>query len=241
MRAEGDIEMTEENWTGWALIAAPLEKSQIKQRQQKNTVIRYISRDSVIYRLNQVCPGEWSFKVEMISTPATGGWVAKGSLTIRGVTREDFGVPDNADYFDPPKAAASDALKRCASQFGFALELYGDEPQAPSQGATPEKPASASQNAPQSDLEKHFGPRQSDDLIDLLETTIRGNLIGQSIARIKKYSQAHSGTRNEFHWNNRYKHYFGDVKLHELDITVADFVNTMATPSSDPQVEEPAA
>jgi len=129
----------------WTRIAAPLVKGQIKTRQVFNkksntaTNIRYISRDSVIYRLNQVCPGDWHFEVEMISTPGTGGsWVAKGRLTICGVVREDFGVPENADMFDPPKAAASDALKRCASQFGFALELYGDEPEAP--GEIPSAP-----------------------------------------------------------------------------------------------------
>ena len=118
----------------WEAIAAPLDPKQIKTRKQGSASLRYISRDAVIYRLNQVCPSEWEFRAEMISTPEHGGWVCKGTLTIRGVTREDFGVPDNADYFDPPKAAASDALKRCASQFGFALELYGEEPQAPGAG-----------------------------------------------------------------------------------------------------------
>lgn len=153
--------MTEETWAGWAAIAAPLDPKQIKVRKQGNANIRYISREDVIYRLNQVCPGEWNFRTEPITTPqgAAGQWVVKGILTIRGVTREDFGMPANDEHFDPPKAAVSDALKRCASQFGFALELYGDEPQAPALGDEPVKPASAPQDAPQSELDKHLGPR----------------------------------------------------------------------------------
>jgi hypothetical protein len=139
----------------WERIAAPLDKKQIKTRWQKgrdgNKIpIRYISRADVIYRLNQVCPGDWNFRVDMISTPLNGGgWVAKGSLTICGVTREDFGVPEQSEYFDPPKAAASDALKRCASQFGFAIELYADEPEAPADPKGDEGKPPASPNAPE--------------------------------------------------------------------------------------------
>lgn len=117
--------MTDNYDNVWAAIAAPLDPRQIKTR--KHDGVKYISRADVINRLNNVCPDDWHFQVQMISKPDTGGWVAKGTLTILGVTREDFGMPNNADHFDPPKAAASDALKRCASQFGFAIELYGDD------------------------------------------------------------------------------------------------------------------
>jgi hypothetical protein len=108
----------------WQQIAAPLNPKQVKSRKQGNQTIYYISREDVINRLNAVCPGEWTFEIEIQSV---NPWVVKGRLTIRGVTREDLGVPPNEQHFDPPKAAASDALKRCASQFGFAIELYGED------------------------------------------------------------------------------------------------------------------
>lgn len=135
----------------WTKIAAPLDPKQIKTRKVVDkksgnvTHLRYISRVDVINRLNSVVPGDWQFQVEMISTSAEAGWVCKGSLTIMGVTREDFGMPEHESAFDPPKAAASDALKRCASQFGFASELYGEdyegEREPGSNGASPESPS----------------------------------------------------------------------------------------------------
>lgn len=128
----------------WEAIAAPLDPRQIKTRVQGKTTIRYISREDVIYRLNQVCPGEWEFRTELVATPSTGNmWVVKGILTIRGVTHEDYGIPNNDEHFDPPKAAVSDALKRCASQFGFALELYGDEPAVSGNAPKPTKKTGA--------------------------------------------------------------------------------------------------
>lgn len=54
-------------------------------------------------------------------------WAVRGTLSIGDVIREDVGYPqdnnkkDTADWL---KDAVSDALKRCAVQFGVGRELY---------------------------------------------------------------------------------------------------------------------
>jgi hypothetical protein len=106
----------------WQQIAAPLHPRQIKTR--KHDGARYISRIDVINRLNATCPDQWHFETEVISV---NPWVVKGRLTVAGVVREDLGMSPNEKTPQAAKAAASDALKRCASQFGFALELFGDD------------------------------------------------------------------------------------------------------------------
>lgn len=121
-----------------AAIAAPLDPASIQTKtttytdkktgEVKSFKTRYIDRTTVEERLNEVCPGEWHFQVTPIVTPngQDGQWVVKGTLTICGVVREDFGMNDNEGAYDPPKAAVSDALKRCASLFGLGRELYHD-------------------------------------------------------------------------------------------------------------------
>lgn len=123
--------------TIWDLIAAPLDPKDIKTKtvrykdkktqEWKEFSTRYIDRTTVETLLNTVAPGLWHFQCEVISRPeygTDGEWVVKGVLTIDGVTREDFGMNDNVEDFDPPKAAVSDAFKRCASLFGLGRELY---------------------------------------------------------------------------------------------------------------------
>lgn len=112
----------------WDAIAAPLDPRDIKTREIKGVIIRYIDRTTVEERLNSVCPGDWHMMVTPILVPNdfTGKWVVKVSLTICGVTREEFGMNDNETAFDPPKAAVSDGFKRCASLYGLGRELYHD-------------------------------------------------------------------------------------------------------------------
>ena len=94
-------------------------------RTAGDTLLRTVDARTIIERLNRVCPGAWSFEVEPVC-PGSGGagaWVVRGRLTIAGMAQEDFGV-SYPDAIDPPKAAVSDALKRCAVHFGIGLELY---------------------------------------------------------------------------------------------------------------------
>jgi len=134
--------------TVWELLAAPLPPETIRQRDDKGTPIRYIDARTVIERLNEVCPGEWHFETDLLHVPSGekgDKWVFKGRLTVCGVTQEDVGMNDNEQYFDPPKSAVSDALKRCAVHFGIGIELY---PGGGREGYSKPKPAQKPQNAP---------------------------------------------------------------------------------------------
>lgn len=55
--------------------------------------------------------------------PGTSVATVKGRLTVLGVTREDIGEAGEGNL-GTLKAASSDALKRCAVQFGIGRYLY---------------------------------------------------------------------------------------------------------------------
>lgn len=130
-------------------ISAPIHPSEIKTRKQGTATIRYITARTVMNRLDEVALGLWEFRVTPVQVPTGnsgpdgkkqgGQYVMRGSLTICGITREDLGMNDNMENFDPAKAAASDALKRCAVQFGFGRELYGEEAPRPAKHWTETK------------------------------------------------------------------------------------------------------
>ncbi len=139
----------------FAALAAPLDPQSVKTLEKKDkksgrvTAIRYIDARTVIDRLNSICPGQWTFETELLAMPQGDGgkWVFKGRLTVCGAWQEDVGMNDNEDYYDPPKAAVSDALKRCAVHFGIGAELYGDAPKNAKQGAS--KPPQGNGNGDQ--------------------------------------------------------------------------------------------
>lgn len=129
----------------WAKLAEPFPESEIKQRPgsatwhhrdecQKNRCretkdpakhiqFAYVDARAVMQRLDDVLtPSGWDYTSSVIP----GSDVVHGVLTIGGVVREDYGYP-NSDHDDEPiKAAASDALKRCAVMFGIGRHLYSD-------------------------------------------------------------------------------------------------------------------
>lgn len=88
----------------------------------KVQAVAYIDARTVADRLDDVVgPGAWSFTYD----PLVLGkdiMVAKGALTIYGVTKEDVGEASN---FDPSKGCVSDALKRAAVLWGIGRYLYG--------------------------------------------------------------------------------------------------------------------
>jgi phage recombination protein Bet len=66
------------------------------------------------------------------------------------------------------------------------------------------------------------------DISDLLDLKMR-DCTGQPMARIKAYSKANSDAKNAVHWDQRYKFHFKGLLAHQLDITVREFIETMAT------------
>jgi hypothetical protein len=91
---------------------------------------------AVITRLNEAFDHEWTFEVTSHEIQENEA-VVVGRLTAGGVTKMHFGgssITLDRDgrvvsIADDLKAAASDALKKCASLLGVALEMYGGAPE----------------------------------------------------------------------------------------------------------------
>ena len=125
-------------------LTRPFDAGQIKQREGRGgKMLDYIETHAVIARLNEAFDGAWSFKVADYKSMESE-IIVQGRLTAGGHTKEQFGsstVARNRETGKPIsigddlKAAASDALKKCATLFGVALELYGRAPAATPQNA----------------------------------------------------------------------------------------------------------
>lgn len=123
------------------LLETPFSSDLIKQRSGNfGKTLDYIEGHTVIQRLNDAFDGNWSF--EIISHDVLEDEVmVQGKLIADGVVKTQFGsssitraketgaiISMAADL----KAAATDALKKCATLLGVGLYLYG------SQSGTPE-------------------------------------------------------------------------------------------------------
>ncbi|MCC6651683.1 MAG: hypothetical protein IT348_11095 [Candidatus Eisenbacteria bacterium] len=115
------------------LLTRPFRADQIKQRKgHHGQALKYIDVAAVIERLNEAFEHEWSFEV-LQHEIQQGEVIVLGKLTAGVVVKTAFGgsdittdkVGDVLSVADDLKAASSDALKKCASMLGVALELYG--------------------------------------------------------------------------------------------------------------------
>ncbi len=115
------------------VLVRPFRAEQIKQRKgHHGQTLSYVDVAAVIERLNEAFDHQWSF--EIVSHEIQQGEViVLGKLTAGGITKCAFGgsnitvdkVGDVLSLADDLKAAGSDALKKAASMFGIALDLYG--------------------------------------------------------------------------------------------------------------------
>lgn len=129
--------MSEQGGIDWATIgaalAAPFAPDLVDWRVQGKTgagkrvqLVPYVSARDVMERLDSaVGPGGWSFELEPLAVVDGELRVARGRLTIYGVSRDDIGTASN---FEASKGCASDALKRAAVSFGVGRYLYNLPP-----------------------------------------------------------------------------------------------------------------
>jgi hypothetical protein len=114
------------------ILTRPFPLAEVKQRKNEaGKTFDYVEAHSVISRLNEAFQGAWSFRVvqhQMVEHEV----IVLGELSGDGLVKQQFGSavfrpegPDAMTVGDTFKAAASDALKKCATEFGVALELYG--------------------------------------------------------------------------------------------------------------------
>ena len=122
-------------------LGEPFPRNAIKSREGAGRKrFDYIEAHTCIHRLNTVA-GAWDFRIVNVEWRADL-LIVQGELTIPGLgTRTGFGVQKVAPNAgeDLVKGASSDALKKAATLFGVALELYGPDYEA---GESPVRPLS---------------------------------------------------------------------------------------------------
>lgn len=119
------------------MLAADLPADAVRTRSQGGSTISYVDGWWVVSRLNEVFgPVGWTFTVGDPVLRDVDGKVCvyvRGTLAAEGAVRSDLGAAVTAsrtitaDALETAiKAAATDALKRCARTFGpsFGLALY---------------------------------------------------------------------------------------------------------------------
>lgn len=165
--------MSAERLSVWDVLAEPFPPEAVKERQgpkqhdgmcekrygqcaKPHKMLSYVDARDVEARLDDaVTPAGWDF----MATIAQGN-VVHGTLVLfigdRAVTRQDYGYPNGDDDAEPLKSAVSDAIKRCAVQFGVGRHLYTDNKvtRRPARQDTPQ-PA---QNAPQRPAPRAVAP-----------------------------------------------------------------------------------
>jgi hypothetical protein len=119
-----------------ALLERPFEPAQIRQRKGRNGMLDYVEGHTVIARLNEAMDGAWSFEITHHEIREDEVLVI-GRLAADGITKMAFGTSQVTrekgggqvvSLGDDLKAAATDALKKCATFLGVGLHLYADKP-----------------------------------------------------------------------------------------------------------------
>lgn len=123
--------MTQRLFDAQAALAAPFKEGEEQYRvgptwtqgnERFTRPLAYIDARAVFGRLDEVVgPDGWESSLERL---APG--VYRCRLTVLGVSREDIGMA-GASESEAEKAAASDAIKRAAVQFGIGRYLYARE------------------------------------------------------------------------------------------------------------------
>jgi predicted nucleic acid-binding Zn finger protein len=110
-------------------LQQPLPVSLVKQREGwydkksgEQVMVDYIEWHSVVKLLNAAVGYNWTWQVISITT-GEAGTLCHGRITVDGyITRDGIGCGDSSEK--GVKGAEHDALKRAATKFGIALELY---------------------------------------------------------------------------------------------------------------------
>jgi len=132
------------------LLTRPFPREAIRQRKGANgNYINYVEAHTVIRRLIEATGNDFSFRVLGIDIQ-DGLVMATVELELAGSKRQHVGTQrmNGGNDDDCVKAAISDAIKKCATLFGVALELYGTDYQ-PAPAPAPRPAQTAPQNAPQ--------------------------------------------------------------------------------------------
>lgn len=120
------------------ILERHFEPEQIKQREgHLGKMLDYIEGHAVIQRLNDAFESSWSFSIQEHSIlEETGEILVLGQLSVGSIVKTQFGsskITRNhqsnkmVSLASDLKAAATDALKKCATLLGVGLHLYNKE------------------------------------------------------------------------------------------------------------------
>src|SRR5262245_54200390 len=108
------------------LLERPFLPEQIRQRKGRNGLLDYVEGHSVIQRLNEALEGAWSFEI-VHHEVREEEVVVIGRLSAEGIVKMAFGGSQVTrergsgaliSLGDDLKAAATDAMKKCATFLG---------------------------------------------------------------------------------------------------------------------------
>lgn len=132
MAETGDNGLSSEQWREIARgLQAPFARTDVEFRVQgrandstgRAQVVAYVDARVVQDRLDDVVgPGNWSFDWEPVAIENGQVMLAKGTLTILGVSKSDIGSASN---FEQSLGCVSHAMKRAAVHWGIGRYLYG--------------------------------------------------------------------------------------------------------------------
>ncbi len=120
------------------LLEKPFEPQQIKQRTGTyGNMLDYVEGHTVIQRLNDAFDGKWSFEILRCKILLKQDEVVVlGRLTAEEIVKAQFGssritrskeTGEIISLADDLKAAATDAIKKCATMLGVGLHLYNGD------------------------------------------------------------------------------------------------------------------
>ena len=120
------------------LLEQPFAPDQIKQRKGNfGNTLDYVEGHTVIQRLNDSFEGNWSFEIVRHEILQDADEVlVVGKLVTENISKMQFGSSqitrakgsgEVISIADDLKAAATDALKRTATQLGVGLHLYAGQ------------------------------------------------------------------------------------------------------------------
>jgi len=119
------------------LLEKPFDPDQIKQREGNfGKLLDYVEGHQIIQRLNDAFDARWSFEIlEHAIQKDTDEVIVLGRLSAGDVVKVQFGSSrvtraresgEMISLADDLKAAATDAIKKCATLIGVGLHLYGN-------------------------------------------------------------------------------------------------------------------
>ncbi len=164
------------------ILEKKFPKKEVKTRPgREGREVYYLETASVIQRLNEAWEGDWSFEVKDKGIDKEAGYVwVLGRLTCGEVIKEQFGSKiislssdgTMVDLGDDLKAAASDALKKCATLLGVGLYLYQEEEE-----ETFPRPASQRQKDFLRNLLKERGKVVDEEMLETISSVEASRLI----------------------------------------------------------------